>query len=287
MLDNRIHTFLKLCELMNYRKTAEVLNMTQPAVTQHIPHLEEEYGCRLFNYNGRVLSKTEDCFKLESHLRGMLYNEARFRKSLCGFSQRKLSIGATKTIGDYTLAPYLPDLLRREDLELEVLVDNTEKLLAKLNALQLDLVLIEGFFNRDSYCSEVIKQEELVGICSVDHPFANRTVRIEELFGEHILLREAGSGTRAVLEQFLREYSYSVQCFRRRSSISSFRLIQKAVESGCGISFVYESIPKYSKHLATFRIEGRSIIHEFNCVFLPNTPGAQLLHELNLPIFQQ
>ena len=58
MLDNRIYTFLTLYDEMNYRKTAEKLNMTHPGVTQHIQYLEKNYGVKLFNYNGRTLSKT-------------------------------------------------------------------------------------------------------------------------------------------------------------------------------------------------------------------------------------
>ena len=45
MLDNRVETFLALCEIMNYTKTAETLHITQPAVTQQIRWLEEYYGC--------------------------------------------------------------------------------------------------------------------------------------------------------------------------------------------------------------------------------------------------
>ena len=53
MLDYRIYTFLTLCEKMNYTKTAEVLHITQPAVTQHIRWLEDQYRCRLFSYQER------------------------------------------------------------------------------------------------------------------------------------------------------------------------------------------------------------------------------------------
>ena len=58
MLDYKTTTFLVLCEQMNYRKTAEILHMTQPAVTQHIHALEEAYGCPLFQYDRRKLSMT-------------------------------------------------------------------------------------------------------------------------------------------------------------------------------------------------------------------------------------
>ena len=52
MIDYRIPTFLTLYELMNYRRTAEQLKLSQPAVTQQIHALERDYGCRLFTYDG-------------------------------------------------------------------------------------------------------------------------------------------------------------------------------------------------------------------------------------------
>lgn len=48
MLDHRTKTFMTVCNVMNYREAAELLHITQPAVTQHIQFLEKEYGCRLF-----------------------------------------------------------------------------------------------------------------------------------------------------------------------------------------------------------------------------------------------
>ena len=60
MLDFRIATFLTLYNEMNYRKTSKILNMTQPGVTQHIQYLENYYGIKLFEYNGRTLSKTKN-----------------------------------------------------------------------------------------------------------------------------------------------------------------------------------------------------------------------------------
>ena len=59
MVDYRIETFLLLCELMNYRKTAEALRITQPAVTQQIHFLERQYGCKLFDYRNHQLTKTD------------------------------------------------------------------------------------------------------------------------------------------------------------------------------------------------------------------------------------
>ena len=280
MVDARIETFLRLCHLMNYRKTAESLHMTQPAVTQHIQYLERAYGCKLFTYENRVLQKTEAGAMLETHALAMLHNEKAFVEALRAPKPLHLAVGATKTIGDYTLESVVLGLLGRADIQLKLLIDNTENLLKKLNALELDLLLIEGFVDKDSYSHALIQQEELVGICAPDHPFAGQVVPLERLLQEHILLREAGSGTRAVFEQFLTDHNHTVAGFARRSEISSFKLIEAAVAQGLGVSFVYESIPKSSPRLATFRVAGGPILHEFNYVYLPGTQVEQYLHLL-------
>ena len=65
MRDDKIHTFLTLCDTMNYRLAAEHLHITQPAVTQHIHALKQYYGCRLFLYDGHRLQKTQGAATLE------------------------------------------------------------------------------------------------------------------------------------------------------------------------------------------------------------------------------
>lgn len=59
MLDHRTKTFMTVCNVMNYREAAELLHITQPAVTQHIQFLEKEYGCRLFLYENRKHSSAK------------------------------------------------------------------------------------------------------------------------------------------------------------------------------------------------------------------------------------
>lgn len=71
MLDHRTETFMAVCNVMNYREAAELLHITQPAVTQHIQFLEKEYGCRLFIYENRKLIKTPAAQMLEDYLRSV------------------------------------------------------------------------------------------------------------------------------------------------------------------------------------------------------------------------
>jgi len=280
MLDDRIYTFLKLCDTMNYRKTAEALDMTQPAVTQHIQHLEKLYKAKLFEYSQKQLSKTESGIKLEEYARSVVYNEASFKKEIAKPERESISIGATKTIGDYVINDFIEFGLRDENLSIEVIVDNTKHLLRQLDNFELDFLMLEGYFDKTKYDYKLLRNEELVGICSETHRFANKKVAIEEVFKEHIILREKGSGTREVFTNFLAEKNYSYKNFAKTTIISSLNLIQHLAEKGLGVSFVYNSVPMTNKKLAVFRIKGSKIFHEFNYVFLKNSKARGLMKRM-------
>lgn len=277
MLDHRIQTFLTLFDVMNYRETAERLNMTQPAVTQHIQFLEQEYGCKLFGYNGRKLSVTEQGMVLEKFARSARALEEQARKSMKGAQKAPVTIGATKTIGEYLIGDKLIELEQKKDIPVSLIVDNTERLLQMLRHNEIELAVIEGFFNKKDYGYRLFKQEHFVGICSIEHPFANREVEFTEILDETILCREPGSGTRAVLEQFLYHHNVTLDSFSRCICISSFELIKRFVRSELGISFVYEAVAKSDPNLAVFTIKHVKIFREFNYVYLKDTFREDLI----------
>ncbi len=277
MIDERIHTFLTLCDVMNYRKTAALRNMTQPAVTQHIKYLEAHYGCKLFVYEAKVLRKTDEALRLQAHARSMLANEKGFQQQVNAAGAVRIAVGATKTIGEFIMRDAVLALLRDEHVALTVVVDNTAHLFEQLHTFQLDFLMIEGYFDKAKYDYQPIREEELIGICAPNHPFANRAVALEEVFCAHVLLREQGSGTRAVFERFLQENNHSFAAFARVSTLSSFHLIQQAVEENIAISFVYESIARQNKNLAVFKVKTASIRHELNYVFLKDTQAHRAI----------
>ena len=267
MLDHRVDTFLLLCQLMNYRKTADALGITQPAVTQQIHFLERKYGCKLFTYQNSRLQKTEAAITLEQYARAIRLQDQYLRDKLSS-TVRELKIGATKTIGDYVLKEDIQRYLSKEDHALSLVVDNTEHLLKMLDENQLDFAVIEGYFDRSLFDSQLFRKEPFVGICPQNHPFAGKEVSLEELFQETIIHREAGSGARAILEQKLQGYNESLDRFKRQICISSFPVILDLVKKGFGVSFVYEVLADSDPNIAKFTIRGEQIVREFNIVYL-------------------
>ena len=277
MLDNRIYTFLTLCEQMNYRATAEVLLMTQPAVTQHIQGLERDYDCKLFEYNNRVLIKTEAANRLESCARAALYNDNAFRKSLDRQNYISMKIGATKTIGRYVIPDKISHLLSNDKIRLSVFIDNTATLLGMLDHAKLDFAIVEGYFDRQKYGYKLMKKEEFVGICPKTHRFAGKHVSIEDMKHELLLLREPASGTRAIFEQMLARENYSIGFFDRVCEISNFELMKHCLVKNSAITFAYKSVADSAPELASFSLSGELLIREFNYVYLKNSMSHELL----------
>lgn len=273
MMDSRLETFLTLCQTLHYRKTAEILHMTQPAVTQQIQYLERYYNCKLVCYNGKTLEVTPKGTLLYDYAISLRHNEKRLTQVMRSSSNvhLPLRLGATKTIGNYVINKKIERYLRQSDRNLTLSVDNTEQLLMRLEAGDLDLALVEGCFDKQKYEYRLYRQEPFVGICSSSHPFSNREVAIEELFNESLIIREQGSGTRDIFEEVLHEHGFSLNQFSRMICISNFPVIKDLIRSNLGISFAYRAVWQEDPSLSIFSLQNTPIVREFNYVYLKNS----------------
>ena len=267
MLDYRVETFLTLYEEMNYRRTAEKLNMTQPGVTQHIHYLEKFYGAKLFEYNGRHLTKTKAAELLKKHFDSVRTEESSLKDSFIQTDKVHLKVGATKTIGEYVLASTIRGFLSNDDHSLDLTIDNTENLLSLLSHNELDFAVIEGVFDKEKYPHHLFKKERFIGICGKDHTFSGKTVSLDEIFRENLIVREKGSGTRMLLQQAITDKGYSLESFRRCSSVSNFSVICELVAKGGAITFAYEPIAHCRDDLSSFLVAETEIRGEFNFVY--------------------
>lgn len=277
MIDYRIKTFLVLCDTMNYRKTAELLNMTQPAVTQHIHFLENEYKCKLFMYDRHTLKVTGDGELLKNYAENVIFQEQKLLEKMQTERKPVLRIGATKTIGEFVIDEKLADYLKNPNNNLLIDIDNTVRLLQRLKKGELDLAMIEGFFDSKEFASKIYKEEDFIGVCSKNHQFANQTISLEKAFSQTLFIREKGSGTRTILEQLLSEHNYTVENFRRNVCVSNFGLMSKLIAKNIGITFAYKAFLKSSDALAHFYIDGYKTVRNFRFVYLDTPDSMQIV----------
>lgn len=275
MIDSRVATFLDVCKTMNYTRTAENLNMTQPAVSQHIHGMEEFYGVKIFSYKNKKLELTNQGKYLKKHLETISHDVKYLQESVQKIKTRtKIKIGATLSIGEF----YLPDRLsefmnRNPKLDISLTIADTRELLFRLDSGDVDFILCEGYFDKNEYAYKLIKTEEMCIMCSAEYDIRN-IKELKDLFEHPMLCRENGSGTREIFENYLHEYNYSFENFISVSEFTSPHLIKKLLLDGMGISVLYRTVVEkeiQKKLLKVIEIPEFHVSHEFNAVWKKNS----------------
>lgn len=270
-MEQKLFTFLILCQTMNYRLAAERLHLSQPAVTKQIQSLEQSLQTKLFYYDGHLLHKTEKCLLLERYAISQQHQFEELQLAIADKKRLNLRIGATKTIGDYVLIDAINDYLSCSSHEMSLVVDNTKHLLQMLDENLLDFAVIEGTFSKTKYDSYLLRMEPFVGICAKNSPLCGKNISIEELLNQTIIVREDGSGTRRIFEERLTAAGYDLRDFHREVSISSFVAIKALVARGIGISFLYHSVIAKEQDIGIFTVDGITEPHAFHVVYTRNT----------------
>lgn len=273
MFDFRIVTFLTVCDTLNYTKAAEILSLTQPAVSQHIHYLEKEYGTRLFYKNGKQITITPAGEILRQTASSFINDEKIMeeRLKLENNAGLPLRMGATVTIGEFLLIRPIAEYIRRhQERNVHLTIANTTDLIAKLHSGEIHFALVEGYFDTDNFDSMVFRTERFVPVCSVDHTFRKKPERIEDLFSERLLLREEGSGTREILEKSMGVQGYSLSDFTGKMEVNSMYAIVQFLMENCGISFLYLSAVKkliQEKKLKEIVLQDYSVHHDFTFIW--------------------
>ncbi len=282
MLDFRHETFLALCKIGHYTKTAEYLHITQPAVSQHIKFLEDYYGCKLFEYKDKQLTLTPRGERLREFALSVSADSRHLREMLCNENLRikELRFGATLSIGEFVCPPLMAHLLRTSPhMHVNMLVDNTQVLLQKLQDGHIDFAFIEGYFDKSAYNCALFSMEDFIAVCGKEHPLAQaqQEVTLQALLSQRIILRERGSGTRDVFEQLLHEHHLSVNSFEKVCQLGNMSAIKRLVAENLGITFLYKVAAQAELDNGTLKmlnVQGFPFSKPFHFVYLQNS-----LHE--------
>ncbi|MDY2656506.1 MAG: LysR family transcriptional regulator [Candidatus Limiplasma sp.] len=240
MLDAKVFTFLEVAEQGSYTRAAERLHLTQPAVTQQIHRLEEHFGRRLVDTRGRSVRLTPAGEELKKHVQIQLVNERRLMQRMVA-GDPPLRLGATLSIADY----YLPEPLARVLASVQVpqvCVGNTQTLTQRMLAGDLDCALVEGLFDHALFEAHVWRFARFVAAVRTEHPLVGKSCTMSSLCACPLLLREQGSGTRAVLENALFARGMDLSAFSRTMELGSFGLLKAALTATDAVTFLYEGV---------------------------------------------
>lgn len=239
----RVVVFRAVAEHLNFRRAAEELYLTQPAVSLQVKALEEELGVQLFDRTGAKVALTAAGKHLLAFSRraGALAAEAEEEvTALGGELAGTLALGASTTIAQYVLPRLWAEFRRRHTrAQMTMTSGNTEHIVEAVVRQEIALGLIEGPAHSRDVKTEPFLDDELVLIVPGAHEWAERAaVRAEEIAAEPLLMREHGSGTRQVIEQALQRCGIKRRALRVAMELDSTEAIKTAVEAGLGVGFV-------------------------------------------------
>ncbi|WP_044232334.1 LysR family transcriptional regulator [Chloroflexus sp. Y-396-1] len=236
-----LRIYVAVLEQGSFTRAAEVLTMSQSAVSRAVQELERQLGTILLERRPRGVTPTIAGAILGEHARRIFTHERlaiEALNELRGLQRGRLAIGASSTIGIYLLPPLLGHYHRRyPGIELFLDIGNTQQVMEHLLTYRIDVAYVEGPVAPDEHLDIMPwRSDELVVIASPDHPLARRvTISCTDLQDAPFVFREPGSGTREVMEQALASRGITV---RPIMELGSTEAIKQAVSAGLGLSMV-------------------------------------------------
>jgi len=271
---DELKTFVTLAEVKNFTKTAETLHMSQPSVSLHIKNLEKEFQTQLFLRSPKFLKITPTGEILYDRAKQMITIYEQTKQDILEYDNAikgELKIGASFTIGEYILPSVLIDLQNEfPELELQVLIGNTEEVIQSVRLFQVDIGLIEGQTNEKELSVHPFMQDELYIVSSNDHKLAcKEEVTITDLQNQAWITREVGSGTREYLNHVFRSNGLKVKSLL---TISSNQGIKETVINGLGLSLLSRSVIERDvqhRNLSIIKLKNHSFNRTLSYVYSP------------------
>lgn len=203
----QLKTFITVAETKKMSTAAKKLYLAQPTVSQIISDLEQEYGVALFERSPKQLEITPMGKLFWEQALAVMTSYENLNQFMKNSNEiRTLRIGATLTIGDTMISNLVSSLNKHHtDIETSVTIENTRNLEHRLVHNELDLAFVEGIITNETIMTTPIIEDELQLIFSPVHPFFHKdTITTKDLHNQNFIMREAGSGTRELLENLLK-----------------------------------------------------------------------------------
>ncbi|MBM7624572.1 LysR family transcriptional regulator [Sporohalobacter salinus] len=276
--------FVTVCKTGSMSKTAEKLYVTQPAISQTISDLEEKLNVKLFDRIKRNLNLTHSgkiLLKYSQKVLLLIDETQNTIEDIANMKQGQLSIGASMTIGTYLVPNIIQNFSQEfENIKLPFIIDNTSIIERMILDNEIDIGLVEGPIKSEDIIVKPFFDDKLYLVCSLKHKWANKKkINPKEIKTEELIMREEGSGTRAVIENNL--YQANLE-YNIKHVLNNIEAIKKTIEANMGISFLPKiSIEEEIKQnkLVAKEIEGINFTRQFRIIYHKDKYRSPLFKE--------
>ncbi|HEU4972972.1 MAG TPA: selenium metabolism-associated LysR family transcriptional regulator [Gaiellaceae bacterium] len=272
-MDTRqLAAFCAVVERRSFSQAAERLGVTQPAVSLQVRALEKRLGTQLLDRSGRRVEPTEAGWRLYRGAQRMLTLEDQLVAEVAATGEGALAgdlvLGASTGPAAVAIPVALAEFQRQNpDVRVYLTVSDTHSVVERVAARELELGIVGAARRHRGVRFEPFFSDQVILACPPGHAFAGRTVSLDELRQETLILMQDGAGVRQVVEDALRRQGVKLRDLDVRLELGLQESVRRAVEAGYGVTFISRTAVEADLaggRLAEARVEGLDVTREIS-----------------------
>lgn len=273
MLQFGHEVFFEVAKQLSFSKAAEVLFISQPAISRHIKTLEQHYHVSLFERKGSSILLTDEGRLLFDYLRKAKELQRQLEFDITAFTNTQaakgsLVIGASTTVALYVIPKILSAFHQKyPEINLRLVNRNSETILKALLEREIDFGIMEGKNKITSARYKFFLTDQVIPVCSAKSPLAKRKkIEAAELKDIPVALRERGSGTLAAVIESLEKVKVRISDLNNRIILGGTEALKNFLLNDTCLGFLpLRSVIRQLKtgELVRLSIPGVHITREF------------------------
>ena len=272
-MDTRqLAAFCAVVERKSFSQAAERLGVTQPAVSLQVRALEKRLGAQLLDRSGRRVEPTEAGARLYRGAQRLLALEEQLLEEVAGDGDGELTGELRLGASTGPAAVVVPLLLCEFQLEnpgvkVALSVHDTHSVVELVASRELELGIVGAARRHRSVRFEPFFEDEVILACPPGHAFAGRSVGIDELRADKLILMQEGAGVRQIVDDELRELGLRLRDLDVRLELGLQESVRSAVQAGYGVAFISRTAVETelaAGTLASARVEGIEATREIS-----------------------
>jgi DNA-binding transcriptional LysR family regulator len=272
-MDTRqLAAFCTVVERRSFSQAADRLGVTQPAVSLQVRALEKRLGTQLLDRSGRRVEPTEAGWRLYRGAQRMLALEDQLVADVTASGEGALSgdlvLGASTGPAAVAIPVALAEFQRQNpDVRVYLTVSDTHSVVEQVAARELELGIVGAARRHRGVRFEPFFSDLVILACPPGHSFAGRTITLDELREETLILMQDGAGVRQVVEDALRRQGVRLRDLDVRLELGLQESVRRAVEAGYGVTFISRTAVEAelaAGRLAEARVAGLDVTRQIS-----------------------
>jgi DNA-binding transcriptional LysR family regulator len=272
-MDTRqLAAFCAVVERRSFSQAAERLGVTQPAVSLQIRNLEKRLGTQLLDRSGRRVEPTEAGWRLYRGAQRLLALEEQVVADVTASGEGELAgdllVGASTGPAAIAVPIVLCEFQRlNPEIRVFLAVSDTHSIVERVADRELELGIVGAARRHRGVRFEPFFSDQVILVCPPGHRFADRTVTLDELREESLVLMQDGAGVRQIVEDGLRRQGVRLRDLDIRLELGLQESVRSAVAAGYGVTFISRTAVESdlaAGTLAEARVQGLEATREIS-----------------------